>query len=139
VAASPGTKPGRGGTGKGGGKGSGDGTGDGSGSGPPPPPVSIAAIKVPAKPKGDFDYLEIGKNYPPEAKRLGIEGELKARLVVDATGKVTSVRLLGSLGHGLDELATTQARKLTFEPARDTNDQPVTSVVVWTFTFTLPT
>jgi TonB family protein len=100
--------------------------------------VSIASIKTPAKPIGDFDYLSIGKDYPAEAKRLGIEGELRARLVVDATGKVTFVRLLGSLGHGLDELALARARRLTFLPARDVRGQPVVSVVVWTFAFTLP-
>ncbi len=135
VAVAPGPTARR--TGRGGG-GTGDGEGSGAGSGSAAAPVSIASIKTPAKPKGDFDYLSLGKDYPAEAKRLGVEGELRARLVVDAVGKVTTVRLLGSLGHGLDELALSRARKLTFEPALDTNDRPVPSVVVWTFTFTLP-
>jgi TonB family protein len=61
------------------------------------------------------------------------------RLVVDATGKVAQAKLLGKgLGHGLDELALARARAIEFVPAKDSDDQPVASVVVWTFTFTLP-
>ena len=49
-----------------------------------------------------------------------------------------SAVLLNKLGHGLDELALARARQIEFEPARDTDDHPVTSVVVWTFNMTLP-
>jgi hypothetical protein len=41
------------------------------------------------------------------------------------------------LGHGLDELAHRRAGEIEFEPARDTDDKPVASVVVWTFNFRL--
>jgi TonB family protein len=91
-----------------------------------------------AVPKGDYGYFDAGKDYPPEAKRLGIEGVIRVRLVVDATGKVQSAVLLNKLGHGLDELALRRARQLQFEPARDASDRPVTSVLVWTFNMTLP-
>jgi hypothetical protein len=48
-------------------------------------------------------------------------------------------RLLGKgLGHGLDELALRRARALQFEPALDTSDRPVTSVLTWTFRFEVP-
>ncbi len=60
------------------------------------------------------------------------------RLVVDDTGKVRSAVLLNKLGHGLDELAMRKAKEIQFEPARDTDDKAVTSVVVWTFNMTLP-
>ena len=30
------------------------------------------------------------------------------------------------------------AKEIEFEPAKDTDDHPVTSVVVWTFDMTLP-
>jgi hypothetical protein len=46
--------------------------------------------------------------------------------------------LLNRLGHGLDELALARARQIEFEPARDTSDRAVRSVVVWTFNMTLP-
>lgn len=138
VAAASG-QPSRGRVGRGGaGGGSGSGQGDGSGSGPPVVATSVASIKTPAEAKEGFDYFDARKSYPAEAKRLGIEGKLRVRLVVDAAGKVSQAKLLGSLGHGLDELALSRARAIEFVPAKDSDDKPVASVVVWTFTFTLP-
>jgi periplasmic protein TonB len=122
-----------------GGTGTGTGTGDGAGSGEAPPkPVSVATIKQRAMPKGDYGYFDAGRDYPPAARQLGIEGVIRVRLVVDGTGKVKSAVLLNKLGHGLDELALARAKKIEFDPATDTDDRPVTSVVVWTFNMTLP-
>jgi TonB family protein len=121
--------------------GTGTGTGSGSGSGSAVEavrPVSVATIKTAAKPKGDFAYFDDAKRYPEEAKQLGIEGAIKVQLIVDETGKIKRTRLLTKLGHGLDELALEHAGQLAFEPARDTDDRPVASVVVWTFHMTLP-
>jgi len=119
--------------------GSGGGTGAGSGSGSAEvAPMSVAAIKKRAMPHGDYGYIDAGKEYPAEAKQLGIEGPVRVRLVVDDRGKVTSAVLLNRLGHGLDELALRKAKEIEFEPARDTDDHPVASVVVWTFHMTLP-
>jgi periplasmic protein TonB len=121
--------------------GTGTGTGSGTGGGAaadPVQPVSVATIKTRALPKGDFSYFDASKDYPPEARQLGIEGQIRVRLIVDEHGKVGSAVLLNKLGHGLDELALTRARSIEFEPARDTEDRPVRSVVVWTFNMTLP-
>lgn len=122
--------------------GTGTGTGAGSGAGAATEvaaaPVSVATIKKRAMPRGDYGYFEAGKDYPTEARQLGIEGAIRVRLIVDGGGKVTSSVLLNKLGHGLDELALERARKIEFDPARDTDDHPVTSVVVWTFNMTLP-
>ncbi|HWO18103.1 MAG TPA: TonB family protein, partial [Kofleriaceae bacterium] len=119
-----------------GGRGTGTGAGTGAGSGEAPPkPVSIAEIKTKAVPRGDYDYTN---DYPPEARRLGIEGEIQVQLIVDDKGKVRAATLLNKLGHGLDELALSRARKLEFTPAIDTNDRPVSSMVVWKFVMTLP-
>lgn len=131
-------KPNTGHVGRGG---SGGGTGAGSGAGTadePPPPVSVATIKTRALPKGDYSYFNTGTDYPPAAKQLGIEGDIRVKLVVDDKGKVKSAELLNRLGHGLDQLAMTRARQIEFEPAKDTDDRAVTSVVVWTFHMTLP-
>jgi TonB family protein len=95
-------------------------------------------IKTRALPKGDFSYFDASKDYPSEAKALGIEGVIRMRLVVDDTGTVKSATPLNRLGHGLDELALARAKKIQFNPATDTNDKPVSSVVVWTFNMTLP-
>jgi protein TonB len=121
-----------------GGTGGGTGAGSGSGSADEVKPVSVATIKVRALPRGDYAYVGVGKDYPAEAKALGIEGAIRVRLVVDEQGKVTSRVLLNKLGHGLDELALQRAAEIQFEPAKDTDDKPVTSVVVWTFNMTLP-
>jgi TonB family protein len=130
------TKGKKGSGGSGGDAGTGTGTGTGAGTGAAP--VSVASIKTRAKAKDGFDYFDAGKNYPPEARQLGVEGQIRVRLVVDERGKVTTTKLLNKLGHGLDELALDRAKKLEFHPAVDTDDRPVSSVVVWTFTFTLP-
>ena len=119
----------------------GGGTGAGIGSGAsaePPKPVSVATIKKRALPKGDQSYFDAGKDYPQEARQMGIEGVIRVRLVVDENGKVANAVLLNKLGHGLDELALERSKLIEFTPAIDTSDQPVSSVVVWTFTMTLP-
>ena len=120
-----------------GGNGGGTGAGSGAGAADIPPPVSVATIKKRAMPKGDYGYFNTDE-YPPAAKQLGIEGAIKIRLIVDDKGKVKQAVLLNRLGHGLDELALARAKKIEFEPALDTDDRPVTSVVVWTFHLTLP-
>lgn len=120
-----------------GGSGGGTGAGSGAGAGETPPPVSVATIKKRAMPKGDYGYFNTD-DYPAAAKQLGIEGAIRVRLIVDDKGKVKQAVLLNRLGHGLDELALARARKIEFEPALDTDDRPVTSVVVWTFHMTLP-
>ena len=121
-----------------GGTGGGIGGGSGIGSAEVARPVSVATIKTRALPRGDYGYFDAGKDYPAEARALGIEGAIRVRLVVDDHGKVTSQVLLNRLGHGLDELALKRAAEIEFEPAKDTDDHPVASVVVWTFTMALP-
>ena len=135
MARAPGGK-GKGGTG--GGKGTGGG-GTGPAAAPAPPaPVSVASIKTMPQPVGDTDFIEAHKDYPAEAKQLGIEGQVKVEVLVDAAGNVAKKRLVTRLGHGLDELALRLAARLRFRPAIDTTDRPVPATVVWTFTFTLP-
>ena len=126
---------GRGGTG--GGRGSGSGGAPG-GTGSAPTPVSVSEIKTMPQPIGDTDFVEAHRDYPAEARRLGIDGPVKVRLVVDAEGHVATRRLITQLGYGLDQLAMRLAARLRFRPAIDNHDRPVPAVVVWTFTFTLP-
>ena len=122
--------------------GTGTGTGAGSGAGTetkvPPPPVSVATIKTRAMPKGDHSYFDAGRDYPAAARQAAIEGVIRVKLVVSAEGKVTSAALLNKLGYGLDELAIERAKKIEFEPAKDTDDKSVASIVIWTFNMTLP-
>jgi periplasmic protein TonB len=120
-----------------GGTGTGTAAGSGAGSADTPAPMSVATIKTRAMPRGDYSY-EQEKEYPAEAKRLGIEGKIRVKLIVDENGRVKSATLLNRLGHGLDELALRRANAIQFAPAKDTDDRPVTSVVVWTFDLELP-
>ncbi len=43
--------------------------------------------------------------YPPEAKRLGIEGMVRLKLSIDETGKVVQAKVVERAGHGFDEAA----------------------------------
>jgi TonB family protein len=120
-----------------GGAGTGTGTGTGSGTGDAPMPMSVATIKTRALPRSDYAHEEI-KDFPAEARRLGIEGKIRVKLIVDAHGVVKSAVLLDRLGAGLDELALAKAKVILFDPAKDTDDRPVASVVVWTFDMVAP-
>lgn len=111
--------------------------GDGGGGAAANAATSIATIKMRAMPRGDFAYSLV-KDYPLQAKQLGIEGKIRVKLIVDENGVVTTATLLNRLGYGLDDLAAQRARQLAFDPARDTDDKPVRSVVIWTFDFSLP-
>jgi protein TonB len=55
--------------------------------------------------------------YPDEARAAEIEGTVTVEVVIDCTGKVTSSKVLQSLGHGLDQAALTAIQKTEFEPA----------------------
>jgi TonB family protein len=116
----------------------GTGTGAGNGSGTEAPaPMSVATIKTRALPRSDYSYEE-SKDYPAEAKQLSIGGKIRVKLVVDTQGNVKSAVLLNRLGHGLDELALSRATRILFDPAKDSDDKPVASVVVWTFDMSPP-
>lgn len=56
--------------------------------------------------------------YTDAARTAGVEGKVRVELTVDATGRVSEVRVLSGLGHGLDEAALAAARAATFTPAQ---------------------
>jgi protein TonB len=56
-------------------------------------------------------------SYTAEARAAAVEGRVRVQLTVDETGRVTNVRILAGLGHGLDEAALAAARQASFEPA----------------------
>ena len=66
--------------------------------------------------------------YPPAARRAGIEGVVKALAQVDATGAVTGLRVVVGPGYGLDENAAEVFWQWVFEPATE-NCAPVESAV----------
>jgi TonB family protein len=80
------------------------------------PGVAINQPKVLWKPK---------PAYTAEATALHINGEVKVRIRVSATGSVTVLAVTRPLGHGLDQSAERAAESMRFQPAVDANGHPV--------------
>ena len=122
-------------TGRPGGTGQGPGGGGSEGSTGTGKVAMTTSVKVLPKPIGEYDY---SKDYPAEALRQEVEGDVVVRLLVDEKGRVAQKKLVRGLGFGLDEKALSFAAELRFEPARDESDQPVATWIPWTFRFKLP-
>ena len=99
-----------GGRGVGGGAGSGvgPGTGGGTGGGPYQPGSGIT-------PPGLLH--EVKPDYTEEARRRGVEGDVVLEIVVLSDGSVGTVRVLQSLGFGLDDRAVRAVRQWRFRAA----------------------
>ena len=78
-----------------------------------------------AKPvaSGRFTPLEIldkpRPTYSEEARRLQIEGEVVLEALFSASGRIRVMRVMRSLGHGLDENAIQAAAGIRFRPATE--------------------
>lgn len=71
-----------------------------------PEEIFIFVEKEPSYPGGwDDFYAFLGKNlkYPPQAKRLGIEGRVTVEFVIEKDGSITDLKVIKGLGAGLDE------------------------------------
>ena len=101
------------GTGRGVGSGSGAGVGPGSGGGAGGGPYRMGSgISPPAI------RHEVKPIYTADALRGEIEGDVVLEVVVLASGAVGEIRVVRSLGHGLDETAVAAMRQWSFHPAR---------------------
>jgi TonB family protein len=74
--------------------------------------------------------------YTDEARRLKIEGEVLVEVLFTASGRVTVLRVLKGLGHGLDEAAAQAAASIRFKPA-ERGGMAVDSTAVARITFQL--
>lgn len=74
--------------------------------------------------------------YTEEARSAAIEGKVRVELTVSADGVVQNVKVLESLGHGLDEAAIKAVREATFEPALQCG-KPVAATFVVSIRFSL--
>lgn len=74
--------------------------------------------------------------YPEEAKRAGVEGEVKLLLRIDETGKVVGVKILKGPGYGLEAAAQKAAWSWRFQPAL-ADGSPVVTEIPLTYTFYL--
>jgi protein TonB len=95
------------------------------------PATEVTSLPVPVE-------VDIPRSeYPEEARRLGIEGLVKLRLLVDEGGRVREATLLHDPGHGLGAQAIRNAKRyLRFRPAlRD--GRPVATEIPFTMAFEL--
>ena len=96
------------GLGAGSGSGVGPGTGGGTGGGPYRPGSGIAPPRL---------TREVKPRYTEEARRQNIEGDVLLEVVVLSDGSIGSIRVLRSLGHGLDDRAVNAVRQWRFAAA----------------------
>jgi TonB family protein len=61
---------------------------------------------------------EIKPEYPEDARRRGVEGEVEMEIVVRRDGSVGDVRILKGLTAGLNDRAAQAVRQWRFSPAR---------------------
>jgi TonB family protein len=75
--------------------------------------------------------------YPRGARRYGVEGIVKLRIILGADGRVSDkMEVLEGLPHGITEEALKAARRIVFEPARK-DGRPVAQYVTVIYHFNL--
>jgi TonB family protein len=57
-------------------------------------------------------------SYPPMALRMGLEGDVALKILVDTEGKVIKAAIIKSAGMGFDEEALKTVKQFRFEPAK---------------------
>ena len=93
-------------------------------------PVEDNLISQPAAMMNEFKA-----DYPPEARRLGIEGRVILRVAIDRKGNVRWTRVIRSAGHGMDEAAMQALAKSKFRPARTVDGRIVDQIITWKYDF----
>jgi TonB family protein len=111
------------GPGSGGGAGTGQGTGMGEGEGSGIGPGSGGGIGGgPYRPGAGITppslLREVKPEYTDDARRRSVEGDVVLEIVVRRDGSVGSVKVMQSLGSGLDQRAVDAVRQWRFSPAR---------------------
>jgi protein TonB len=111
------------GSGRGGGAGTGRGTGLGEGEGSGVGPGSGGGIGGgPYRPGSGIEppriLREVKADYPEDARRRGITGDVVLEIVVRRDGSVGDVKIVQALGGGLSERAVQAVRQWRFTPAR---------------------
>ncbi|HVB29862.1 MAG TPA: TonB family protein, partial [Terriglobia bacterium] len=67
--------------------------------------------------------------YPPEARRLHIEGQVILSVLFGASGKLRVLKVEQGLGHGMDAAAVNAAEQIKFKPA-ERGGRPVDSTAM---------
>ncbi|MBF0109165.1 MAG: energy transducer TonB [Magnetococcales bacterium] len=103
-----------------------------------PPPVHEPGLRNPAPPfrQTQADVLPMIRvapkpEYPPLARRRGLEGTVLLRIFIDATGTPNRVEIMKSSGHSiLDDSARETVLEWHFSPARSGGIPEATAVEV---------
>jgi len=120
------------GSGSGGGNGSGNGDGDGPGGrGTAPPPPSKTAVTQPIK-----IIFKPKATYTDEARTNNVQGSVRLKITLLASGQVGSITPVTRLPHGLTEQAIAAARQIRFEPAK-VNGVAVSKIVTFDYGFNI--
>jgi protein TonB len=112
-----------------------EGSSGGAGSG-----AFASELEIKQMPEIDTEACGRSIAYPEEAERNGIEGKVRLRVTLDERGRVSGVRVLSGLGHGLDQAAVDALKhRCKFTPAIARDGRPVPFIVEsYTFNFELP-
>ena len=111
------------GPGRGGGAGTGSGTGLGDGNGSGIGPGSDGGVGGgPYRPGSGIEppriLQEVKADYPDDARRRGVTGDVVLEIVVRRDGSVGDVKVVQGLASGLTERAVQAVRQWRFAPAR---------------------
>jgi protein TonB len=79
---------------------------------------------------------DVKAEYPPEARKLDLEGQVVLRLTIGADGKVEKATLIKGAGHGFDEAALKAVERFRFKPGTE-GDEPIVTEITYTYTFIL--
>jgi protein TonB len=104
-----------------------------------PPPAPVPAVATPVVPPSfSASYLENpAPAYPPLSRRVGEQGKVMLRVLVNAKGTADTVELRSSSGSSrLDDAAVESVKHWRFVPARQ-GDLPVAAWVLVPITFSL--
>jgi len=105
-----------------------------SGTGPATVEATAASTVPRVTEQPDRDALR--RAYPPQARRDGLEGDVRLRILVSTEGRVIEIRVVAAAGSGFDEAATRLARGLRFSPGTK-DGRPARVWIPWTFRFRL--
>jgi len=93
----------------------------------PAPEEEMEFIPVEVMPSVDMNALRKAVEYPPLARRVGIEGEVIIGILIGKDGGVLRTKILDSDSELLNQAAEDAVRKVRFTPARQNGE----SVECW--------
>ena len=68
-------------------------------------------------------------SYPERARRRGVQGRVMLSFIVTPAGKAENIEVVSGIGHGCDRAAIRAVKRAKFIPGKDSNGNPVTSIM----------